>query len=281
MPSSPTSTAGWLRGSKGWFTPREEIIMVNRVIRDDPSKSSMHNREPLTPKLLWQSLKDYDLWPLYIIGLNFQNPMQTPSNYLTLSLRDLGFGTFGTNLLVIPSKVLQVLTMIGLTYASEVRNELTYTSLFGQIWAFPFLLFINIFDMTTINKWLAWLVMTLLLCYPSAHPIQVGWNSRNSNTVRSRTVSAAMYNMSVQTGGIISANIYRDDDAPKYKRGNRVLLWLLAMNICLYLGTKMYYRKRNEYKERKWRAMTEEERMEYITTTRDEGNKRLEFRFAH
>lgn len=170
MPSSPTSTASWFRGKHGWFTEREEKIMINRIIREDPSKSSMHNREPLTPALLWQSLKDYDLWPIYILGLTFQTPMTTPTNYLTLSLRDLGFGTFKTNLLVIPTQVLHVITMLALTYMGEVFHELTFISMIGQIWALPFLVFIYVVDITQINKWLAWIIMTLLLCYPSGTP---------------------------------------------------------------------------------------------------------------
>jgi hypothetical protein len=167
MPSSPTATSGWLRGKKGWFTEREEKILVNRIIREDPSKSSMHNREPLTPALLWQSMKDFDLWPIYILGLTFQTPMSTPANYLTLSLKALGFDTFKTNLLVIPSKVLHVVTMLGLTYAGEVFGELTLTALIGQLWALPFLIFLNLFDINQINKWGAWGVMTILLSYPS------------------------------------------------------------------------------------------------------------------
>ncbi|PVH83653.1 retrograde regulation protein 2 [Cadophora sp. DSE1049] len=281
MPSSPASTASWFRGEQGWFTEREEKIMVNRIIREDPSKSSMHNREPLTPALLWLSIKDFDLWPIYILGLNFQTPMSTPANYLTLSLKGLGFDTFKTNLLVIPSKVLHVATMLALTYAGEVFGELTFTVLIGQIWALPFLIFINLVDINQINKWLAWAIMTALLCYPNAHPIQVGWNSRNSNTVRSRTVSAALYNMCVQTSGIIAANIYQEDDAPRYKRGNHILLSLLALNIFLYLGTKIYYVKRNAYRDRIWNRMSEDEKLTYLTTTTDEGNKRLDFRFAH
>lgn len=127
----------------------------------------MHNREALTPALLWQSMKDFDLWPIYILGLTFQTPMSTPANYLTLSLKGMGFDTFKTNLLVIPSKVLHVVTMLGLTYAGEVFGELTFTALIGQIWALPFLLFLNVFDINSINRWVAWGVMTLLLCYPS------------------------------------------------------------------------------------------------------------------
>jgi hypothetical protein len=87
--------------------------------------------------------------------------------------------------------------------------------------------------------------------------------------------------MSVQTSGIIAANIYQKDDAPRYKRGNLVLLSIVILNIFLYLGTKVYYVKRNAYRERKWEAITEDEKLIYLATTTDEGNKRLNFRFAH
>ena len=87
--------------------------------------------------------------------------------------------------------------------------------------------------------------------------------------------------MCVQTSGIIAANIYQKDDAPRYKRGNRVLLSILILNIFLYLGTKLYYVKRNEYRDKKWGSMSEDEKLRYLATTTDEGNKRLDFRFTH
>ncbi|KAG2130540.1 hypothetical protein BD769DRAFT_1452877 [Suillus cothurnatus] len=35
MPPSPAQTNTWFRPN-GWFTEREEIIIVSRVLRDDP-----------------------------------------------------------------------------------------------------------------------------------------------------------------------------------------------------------------------------------------------------
>lgn len=152
--------------------------MVNRVIREDPSKGTMHNRQAITPKLLWQSLKDYDLWPLYLIGLTFETPMTTPTQYLTLSLKGLGFNTFQTNLLTIPNTALHIVLMIALTYASEIVGELTLISMLGQVWALPFLVFLYVVDINSVNKWVAWVVMTLLLAYPSGEHNLFSHNQR-------------------------------------------------------------------------------------------------------
>ena len=81
-------------------------------------------------------------------------------------------------------------------------------------------------------------------------------------------------------GGVIASNIYREDDAPQYKRGNSVLLSIVGLNITLYALTKVYYVSRNRYRESVWNRMPEDERVQYLATTHDAGNKRLDFRFA-
>jgi hypothetical protein len=44
MPPGPCQTRSWFRGKNGWFSEREEYILVNRLLRDDPSKGDMNNR---------------------------------------------------------------------------------------------------------------------------------------------------------------------------------------------------------------------------------------------
>lgn len=88
--------------------------------------------------------------------------------------------------------------------------------------------------------------------------------------------------MFVQASSIISANIYRQDDAPRYVRGNRVLIGICVTNvIVLYPATKLYYLWRNKQRDKIWNSMSAEEQAHYLATTKGVGNRRLDFRFAH
>ena len=280
MPPSPVQTKTWYR-PKGWFTDREEKIVVNRVLRDDPSKGDMHNRQALTPKMLWQSITDYDLWPLYIVGLIAYIPTGTAGAYLTLNLRALGFSPFNTNLLTIPNNVAHIILLLIITWMTEYFDERTFISCLQPLWIIPCLGVLRWWSGSLENVWGTYAVMTILLSAPYIHAILVSWCSRNSNTVRSRTTSAALYNMFVQAGSIISSNIYRKDDLPKYKRGNMQLFALAWASLGALLLTKVYYIWRNKSRDNIWNAMTLEEQHSYRATTKDKGNKRLDFRFAH
>ncbi|KAF2013951.1 MFS general substrate transporter [Aaosphaeria arxii CBS 175.79] len=280
MPASAAQTKTWFR-PKGWFTDRELSIAVNRVLRDDPSKGDMHNRQALTLFNLFQSLKDYNLWPLYAIGLIAYMPQGPPSRYITLIFRNLGFSTFSSNLLAIPYNVFHIITLIGLTKLSDRLKERTLVSMIQNLWTLPCVIALKFWSKSMTDPWGTYALITVLLSYPYCHAILVGWTSKNANNVGSRTVSAAMYNMMVQLGSVISNTIYREDDKPRYERGNKWLIITNLLSIAVFLLTKLYYVTVNKRREKRWQRLTLEQRAEYTRTTTDRGSQRLDFRFAH
>ncbi|KAG8700735.1 hypothetical protein FRC09_005786, partial [Ceratobasidium sp. 395] len=215
LPASPTQTKGNLRGKDGWFSEREEVIMVNRVLRDDPTKGDMHNRQGLGLKDFWASITDYDNWGLYLLGLCVYIPPTPPLTYLTLTLRSLGFNTLHTNLLTIPSSVFFIINSLLLVQFSRIVNERSIVCSIGSIWMLPLLVALAVLPDST-NAWIRYTLVTLLISYPYAHPILAAWNSQNSGTVRTRTVSVALYNIFVQAGSVISTRIYNEEDKPFY-----------------------------------------------------------------
>lgn len=168
-------------------------------------------------------------------GLLFGIPSSPPGTYLTLSLRNLGwvffrlattqliefddsFNTITTNLLSIPSKAGHMVMMLTITIISEQLNDRSFVSMAEDLWILPFLIALRTLPDNP-NSWLFYVyfiwfgagfiistnsiiwpqqaLSSVLLMYPYTHPIQVGWCSRNSGGVASRTVSASVYNMYV------------------------------------------------------------------------------------
>ncbi|SCU92311.1 LADA_0F15764g1_1 [Lachancea dasiensis] len=280
MPASPAQTKSWYR-KKGWYTDREEKIVVNRVLRDDPSKGDMHNRQPVSPKELLRSLLDYDLLPIYIVRFLGDIGTSPVSNYMTLTLRKLGFSTYKTNALSIPYNIISVILMLLAGYFSEIVNQRSLVIMGTPIWILIFLFPLRYWPGSQVNVWGTYTLLTLLLGHAPIWPLSISWCSANSNSVRTRAVSAAVVNVFSQSAAIVSANIYRMDDKPKYHRGNEALIGIAFATIAACLFAKFYYIWRNKQKEARWSALSEDEKRDYTIYTKDEGNKRLDFRFVH
>ncbi|CRJ91122.1 hypothetical protein BN1723_016655, partial [Verticillium longisporum] len=75
--------------------------------------------------------------------------------------------------------------------------------------------------------------------------------------------------------------IYRADDAPLYRRGNRAIIGIIAWNFASAFLVKGYYMWRNKKRDQAWNALGAAEKDHYLATTTDEGSRRLDFRFAH
>ena len=201
LPASPTQTSrtGWkglLRPKNGWFSEREETIMVTRIIRDDPGKASMHNRQGLSLGMLWEALKDYDMWPIYLLGLSWTITNTPPQAYITLTCKALGFSTFETSLLTIPAYTLFILQLLFWTWVSEKIHQRILLGLVGQFWSLPLLVaLVALPPVFSGSNWAKWTISTLLVGYPYIHAILVALTSRNSGSVRTRTVGSSLYNM--------------------------------------------------------------------------------------
>jgi len=188
MPASVVQTKTWFRPN-GWFNDREVAIVANRVLRDDPSKGDMHNRQAITPKRLWNAVKDYHLWPIYMIGVVAYIPQSPVSSYITLTLRSVGFDKFETNLLTIPASVIHIITLLIITWISSRLNQWSMVAVFQPIWVLPCVIALRVWPDVIDNSWGTYALVTVLLSYPYCH----GMSSRkelaglnNSNFLSNR-----------------------------------------------------------------------------------------------
>ncbi|KAL1850945.1 hypothetical protein Plec18170_006782 [Paecilomyces lecythidis] len=280
LPSSPTNTKSFLC-RRPWYTERQEVIM--RLLRDDASKGLTHIHERVTMKDVTSTLGDTSLWGLYFIGVIAYIPQSPVQSYLSLTLKRLGFTTFKSNMLSIPSAALQIVLMLALSRSSDYFGERTFHCLFGEFWSLPLLAALLGLPSYGYN-WPRFTITTMISGYPYFHPIVSAWISENTFDVKKRAVAAATYNVAVQIGSVISSQIYRASDQPYYYTGNKVLIAICTLSIVVFVIQRGYLRYLNRQKERRWSVMSSEEKLAYQfdkVAREAEGNKRLDFRFKY
>jgi len=166
----------------------------------------MHNRQPLQPSLLWDALKDTEMWPIYLVGLSWLIPTNPITSYLSLQLKSLGYTTFETNLLTIPAYVLFIINLLFWTWLSEKINERLLLGLVSQFWPLPLLIALEVLPVEA-PRWGRYALTIMLVGSPYVHAILVALTSRNAGSVRTRTVATSLYNMTVQMSSVYGSQV--------------------------------------------------------------------------
>lgn len=283
LPASAVETAGILRGKNGWFTEREEGILVNRVLRDDPTKGDMNKREGVLLRGILDSFKEFDLWPIYLISFFSMIAYQPPTTFLSYILKLMGNSTFMSNVLAIPSQALFAINSVWYAWVSTKLREKSIMTSMSCVWMIA--CFVALVALPQVfnehYNWARYAILTLIIGYPFPLSFIVGWVSRNSFTVRNRTVSLCLLNISVQIGSIVATRFYTEEGKPFYQGANISLIAINAFSVLLCILAKVYYIYRNKQKKRIWDCMSPEQQIEYTTTTRTVGARRLDFQFIH
>jgi hypothetical protein len=166
----------------------------------------MHNREAVTPRMLWTALRDYDMWPIYLLGLTWMVPNTPATSYITLQLKSLGYSTFQTNLMTIPAYALFIFNLLFWTWVSERFNIRFLLGIVAEVWCLvPLIALAALPDGT--SPWVLWILNVILIGAPYVHAIVVAMTSRNAGSVSTRTVASALYNMMIQASNIIGNNV--------------------------------------------------------------------------
>ncbi|KAJ9092913.1 hypothetical protein QFC21_006625 [Naganishia friedmannii] len=165
MPANPSATKTRFR-KKGYFTDNEVKIIVNRVLRDDCTKSSMHNRQALPIKTIFKCIGDFDMIPMYLIGILFGIGSYPVQQYFQLSMKQLGFSTLQSNLLSIPNAAISIVNLLIITVVSEIVDNRAFVCMAENLWMLP-----NYIALLTlpnpITGWTYFAVSTVLLGLPS------------------------------------------------------------------------------------------------------------------
>ncbi|THY47242.1 putative MFS transporter [Aureobasidium pullulans] len=280
LPAGPTRTQSVLY-RKPWFSEREKVIVINRLLRDDVSKGKTSTKEKTSLRDIWNTLKDPALIGFWFLALIIYMGKSPVSQYLVLNLRQLGFTRFESTVLTIPSDFLRTVTVLALTWSSGHFKEKVFHCIIPGCIEIPLFAALLILPPHGYS-WVRFAIITLIIGSPSSHPIMASWISVNSFDPKKRGITIALFGTFHEIGSIAAAQIYRDDDKPYYYTGNKVLISICAVSIVGLLIHREVLKHINRKKQRAWESLSEVEQREYSKNQEHSiGNKSLAFRFCY
>ncbi|KAL8842520.1 MAG: hypothetical protein Q9170_000474 [Blastenia crenularia] len=221
-----------------YFTERERYIIARRVPLDDPAK--LAKKRSISVRDLRQALGNWKMWLHFMLCLATIGPVTALNTYAPSLVRGLGYNRLDANAYVSIGTWIQICLVPIAGWTADKTQRRGLVVLAGQLCWFLLLLGNLLAINSNKSGRLGILIMALAVtqCW---HPINSSWLSINASSPAERSIYMACIIISANLAGVYGAQIFRQDDAPKYYRAWKTTTSILAFGVVIGIFTNVAY----------------------------------------
>ncbi|KAF7542388.1 hypothetical protein G7Z17_g11615 [Cylindrodendrum hubeiense] len=222
-----------------FFTERETQILSQRVLLDDPSKA--RGKQHVTWNELKSALTNWRLIPHIVLTIAGLSPLITMASYAPTLVASFGFDRLKANAMVSIGWWITIPVSIFWGWVADrtgLRGPFVLVNLL-LFWGFNLG---NRLVISSGNQSLRFAMLVLAMGFSGAwHPLNSSWMSLNSKSSAERSINMAVVIMSASCAGIVGPQLFRQDDAPDYKKGWTIIVGLSVAAIITSIAAMLQY----------------------------------------
>ncbi|KKY18205.1 putative alternative sulfate transporter [Phaeomoniella chlamydospora] len=213
------------------FTERELHILQSRVLLDDPMKGKKKRRIGLSA--FKKAFSRWRLWAHFVITLSNNGPQRAFDTYSPSIVNSFGFPALTSNAMASVGLFLQIPVSFSFSYVSDHFNKRGETVIAGLSMHLLGYVFNRIFTEINLRGLRYFGVVWTQTFGTFSHPLNIAWMSLACTDSEERALAMAMVIMGANIAGIYGAQIFREDDKPRYRRGFSIGIGVLVVGLCL------------------------------------------------
>ncbi|KAI0649776.1 MFS general substrate transporter [Trametes meyenii] len=255
-----------------FLTPKERSFVISRLKNN---MSSAGEEENFKWRHIPGALLDWKIVVICIANVGVAGPLYGISLFLPF-----GFTPAISQLLTVPPYIIAtIIVVITSTYSDRIKMRSPFV--FAGL-ALAFIGFaINVSDASNGAKYFG--TYLVVIGEYEAAPMIITWLGNNAVGHYKRGLGIGMIVMFGNLGGIISSNVYRAPDAPRYIRGHIAEMAQVATSLAIVSITALVYVRRNTRRDVAQREMEEKGMLREHTTEEAErkmGDRAPTFRYT-
>ncbi|KAH7391855.1 major facilitator superfamily domain-containing protein [Pyrenochaeta sp. MPI-SDFR-AT-0127] len=205
------------------FLTPDDRARVLRRLRDDQQSSAAH--EDFKATYFWQSVKDWKTLLFAIIYMGADGSLYAFSLFLPTILQQLGYTSTTANLLSVPPYAVAAVITILVGWIADRTQQRGLCNIF--ICIFGIVGFSMLIGSSKPNVQYAGTFLGAIGIYPCISNT-ISWASNNVEGVYKRGVTLGFVIGWGNLNGVVSSNIYRSKDKPRFFLGHGVVLVYLT-----------------------------------------------------